>query len=167
MTNPTPQEILALPLSSTQLPQANTVGQYLMGTLRKFIHIQDAFNSKRPFGDSDWEIPLIWAFADANLIWLRTDENSLIDDYPTDKFWNIVNDLADFLVNADYSTLQLPPPPPEPKEWYLVFVASQDGKMEDCFMEPMTEDEAKTKADENNKPYGSNPWRVIHIPSVS
>lgn len=160
-----PQEILDLPLDGPGFLVSKTVGQYLMSTLRKFTRLQDGFDSKRPFGSSDWEDPLILAFANANLIWLRTDENGLIDDYPSDKFWGIVNDLSDFLHEVDFTTVDTIKPPPEPKEWYVVYVETNGAFMQDYFKEPMSEDEAKSKADENNEPYSTNPWRAVHIPS--
>lgn len=159
-----PQEILALPLDGPGFLVSKTVGQYLMSTLGKFLRDGADFDSKRPFGSSDWEDPLIIAFANANLMWLRTDEFEQIDDYPTEKFAKILNDLAFFLLNADFSTLQLPP---EPKEWYVVYLATSARTLEDHFMEPLTEEEAKIKAEENNAPFEGTPWKAIHIPPTA
>lgn len=163
-----PQEILALPVDGPGFLTSKTVGQYLMSTLRKFVNLQDGFDSKRPFGSGDWEEPLVLAFAKADLIWLRTDENGLIDDYPVSKFWDIVNDLTDFLLDVDYTTMDRILPPPPPKEWYVVYVETGNptgGFMQDYFKDAYTEEEARTKADTNNQPYSANPWRVVHIPA--
>jgi hypothetical protein len=165
--NLTPQQILALPIDGPGFLLSKTVGQYLMNTLRKFIRLQDGFDSKRPFGDSDWEDPLVLAFANANLLWLRTDENGLIEDYPSDKFWKIVNDLSDFLHDADFSTLQLPP---EPKEWYLVCldtIKKVSPELDDFDYYAYTEKDARTKADELNENATTQKWIPIHIPPVS
>jgi hypothetical protein len=166
----TPQEILCLPLDGPGFLTSKTVGQYLMSTFRKFILLQDEFDSKRPFGSGDWQEPLILSFAKAGLIWLRTDENDLIEDYPVNKFWGILNDLSDFLYDMDFSTSQRVLPPPPPKEWYVIYVETGNpagGLMQDYFGEPMDEDTAIAKAEEHNKPYITNPWRAVHIPVVS
>jgi len=165
-----PQEILSLPLDGPGFLVSNTVGQYLMSTLRKFTRLQDGFDSKRVFGSGDWEDPLILAFANADLIWLRTDENGLIDDYPSDAFWKIVNDLSDFLFDAEFSTIQRVLPPPPPKEWYLVCVdrdSTLKGQLTDYFKEPYTEEEARIQAEIHNKPYSYHAWSAVHIPTVS
>lgn len=165
----TPQEILSLPLDGPGFLVSKTVGQYLMSTLRKFIHRQDGFDPKRPFGSSDWEEPLILAFANAKLIWLRTDENGLIDDYPHDAFWKIVNDLADFLHDIDFATVDSITPPVL-REWYVVYVETvppTGGLFQDYFKEAFTEEEAKLQAETHNMPYSTNPWRAVRIPSVS
>lgn len=165
-----PQEILALPLDGPGFLVSKTVGQYLMSTLRTFIRDQDGFDSKRPFGSSDWEDPLILAFAKANLIWLRTDEFEQIEDYPTAAFWAILNDLSDFLLDVDYTTVDRIPEPPTPKEWFVVYVEQgrdSTAAMCDYFREPFTEEEAKSKAESENKLYTHNPWVAVHVPSVS
>lgn len=167
-TNLTPQEILALPLDGPGFLVSKNVGQYLMSTFRLFIRFQDSFNPKRPFGSNDWEDPLILAFANADLIWLRADENGLIDDYPTEKFWEIVNDLADFLHDMDFSTVQRELPPPPPKEWYLVCVdrdGNTPGHLTDYFGEPMTEEYAKAQAEIHNENYNYHAWVPVHIPA--
>lgn len=163
-----PQEILALPLGGPGFLTSKTVGQYLMSTLRKFVNLQEGFDSKRPFGSGDWEDPLILAFANAGLIWLRTDENSQIEDYPTSKFWDIVNDLTDFLMDVDYTTMDRILPPPPPKEWYVVSVdqdTARKGEMNDFFKQPFTELEARTKAAEQNEVYDYRVWVPVHIPT--
>jgi hypothetical protein len=166
----TRQQILSLPLDGPGFLTSKTVGQYLMSTFRLFIREQDSFNAKRPFGSSDWEDPLIFAFAKADLIWLRMDENGLIDDYPYDLFWGIVNDLADFLYELDFSAAERILPPPPPKEWYLVCVDREGittGHLTDYLGEPMTEDHAKEQAETHNEPYGYRAWVPVHIPAVS
>lgn len=163
-----PQEILCLPLDGPGFLVSKTVGQYFMSTLRKFTRLQDGFDSKRPFGSGDWEDPLILAFANAGLIWLRTDENGLIEDYPTAAFWKIVNDLSDFLHDVDFSTIQRELPPPPPKEWYLVCVdrdSSRKGELNDFFKQPFTEEEARRLAAEQNEAYNYHAWVPVHIPA--
>ncbi len=164
----TPQEILTLPLDGPGFLVSKTVGQYFMSTLRKFTRLQDGFDSKRPFGSGDWEDPLILAFANAGLIWLRTDENGLIDDYPTDAFWKIVNDLSDFLHDVDFVSIERVLPPPPPKEWYLVCVdrdSTLKGQLVDYFKQPYTEEEAKTEAEKQNDVYNYHAWHAVHIPA--
>lgn len=164
----TPQEILALPLDGPYWLTSKTVGQYLMSTLRKFTRLQDGFDSKRPFGSGDWEDPLILAFAKVGLIWLRTDENGQIEDYPTAKFWEIVNELSDFLYELDFSTVQRILPPPPPKEWYLVCVdrdTPKKGELNDFLREAFTEEEARIKAEELNESYNYHAWVPVHIPT--
>jgi hypothetical protein len=160
----TPQDILCLPLTTGNLSDAKTVGQYLMRLAKKAAIDREV---TYPFGNSDWETPLIFAFANADLLWLRTDEFSQIEDYPCAKFDEILQNLYDFLFDAEFSTIVRLLPPPPPKEWYVVYVETGDphgGLMQDYFKTPYTEDEAKTKADESNEPYDSNPWHAVHIP---
>lgn len=119
----------------------------------------------KPFLQASYSDPLVFALAHANLIWLRTDENGLIEDYPDAKFRTIMNNLFHFLFSADYSTLELPP---EPKEWYVVCVERDTGSnrlMTDYFGEGFTEEEAKTKADAENEHYNYHAWVAVHIPA--
>lgn len=154
----TPQQILSLPLGAGNLSDAKTVAQYL-------IRIAQAADPKRPFGNSDPETALIFAFANANLIWLRTDENGIIDAYPQDTFEEILNSLYEFLFQADFSTLTLPP---EPKEWFIIQLATHphiETQMSDFLEEPYTENDAKTKAEDLNNSEYAYRWVPIHIPS--
>jgi hypothetical protein len=163
----TSQEILSLPVDGPGFPTSKTVGQYLMSPLRKFIYFQDAFDSKRPFGSSDWEIPLVFAFGKADLIWVRTDENGDIEDYPTDRFWEILNELAGFLYDMDFSAITTAP---EPKEWYLICVditGGSKGLFTDFHSLPYTEEQAKTVAADLNTDVKYCAWSVVHIPSAS
>lgn len=158
----TPQEILALPITEGNRSDAKTVGQYLVRCAEKAFMDQEAVY---PFGNSDYETPLIFAFAHANLIWLRTDEDSLIDDYPEDDFGKIVQGLYDFLFLSKLEGLELPP---EPKEWYLVCVErgkDHSAYLTDYFGEAFTEEEAKTKAEAENKHYDYHAWVAVHIPA--
>lgn len=156
-----PQEILALPLGEGNRSDAKTVGQYL-------VRLAQAENSKKPFGDSDWEAPLIWAFATAELIWLRTDEFCRIEDYPQSAFEEVLDGLYDFLFDVDVTTMERKAPPPQPKDWYLVYVVEDKdsaASIQDYFSEAFTEEEAKTKAARENSHYTKNPWIAVHIPA--
>jgi hypothetical protein len=164
VTNLTPQEILSLPLGEGSKTDAKTVGEYLMFVAtQRLQHLAPSY----PFGVQNWRDPLIWAFADAKLIWLRTDEKGLIDDYSSASFDRVLDHVFDFLSKADFSTIQ---PSPEPKEWYLVCMdtsAPRNPEIEDHDYEPYTEKDAKTKAEDLNKELHSSRWVAIHIPSVS
>lgn len=158
-----PQEILALPLGEGNRSDAKTVGQYL-------VRLAQAENSKKPFGDSDWEAPLIWAFATAELIWLRTDEFCRIEDYPQSAFEEVLDGLYEFLFDVDVTTMERKAPPPQPKDWYVVCVdrdSSLKGHLVDYFSAPLTEEEAKSQAEAENRNYNYHAWQAVHIPPVS
>jgi len=162
-----PQEILDLPLGDGNFSDAKTVGQYLMRMAKKAAM---EGSCTYPFADSNWETPLIFSFANAKLMWLRTDENGLVDDYSDARFTEILVDLYDFLFDVDYSTMDRMVPPPEPKEWYLVCVdrdGNHPGQLTDYFGDPMTEEEARIQVEVHNKPYKYHAWSAVHIPTVS
>lgn len=158
-----PREILALPLGDGNRSDAKTVSQYL-------VRLAQAKDSKKPFGDSDWEAPLIWAFGNEGLIWFVTDGNGMIDDYPQSAFEEVLDGLYDFLFDVDVTTMERKAPPPPPKEWYLVCVdreGNTPGYLTDYFSTPMTEEEAKTHAETHNKAFDYHAWVPVHIPPVS
>lgn len=60
-----PVEILALPMTSDDVPEAKTIREYLVCLLKELWRSGEGFSGKRPFGNSGWEydmyIPLIKA----------------------------------------------------------------------------------------------------------
>lgn len=161
----TPQEILSLPLGVGNTTDAKTVGQYLIRMAG------DAFlepGQPYPFRNKDYEVTLIFALYNAGLIWVQIHANGKIEDYPEEKFRDILANLFHFLFEADFKAIERKLPPPPPKEWYLVCVEKDKGSaayMTDYFGEAFTEEEAKTKAARENSHYINNPWIAVHIPA--
>lgn len=161
----TPQEILSLPIDAGTSADAKTVGQYLMRHA-KLAYFTGATTC--PYGNPDAETALVLAFAEADLMWLHTDENGCVDDYSSAAFYEILTNLYDFLFDAEFSTIVRPLPPPPPRDWYLVCVGeSKEGpnELSDYFRTGFTEEDAKLQAEIHNESYDYHAWHAVHLPS--
>src|SRR3954469_7204393 len=92
MTDPTPQQILALPMDENDA-QGATVRHFLVALLAALWDEKDGFDGKRPFGNSDWDGELAIALIRARLIDGAIDEDGYIE---TGSDW----DAADRLIGS-------------------------------------------------------------------
>ena len=160
----TPQQILSLPMEENDA-NADTIGQYFASLLHTLFVETEGFSGKRPFGNSGWETDVDKALIKADAVWGRLDGDGWIEDYDSAAASAIVFDTIAFLSKADWNTLTLPV---EPTDWYVVYL-DIDGygspTISDYFSGGLTKKEAELKAEENNLPFDSNPWRVVQISS--
>jgi len=77
MPEPTPQQILALPMQENDADAA-TIGGYLIKLLATLWDEKDGFDGKRPFGDSGWDGDLVVALIQAGVIEGKLDEDGYI-----------------------------------------------------------------------------------------
>jgi hypothetical protein len=161
-TKYTPQQILALPMEDNDA-KADTIGQYFSALLSVLFTETEGFSGKRPFGNSGWDTDVDKALIRANAITGSFDEDGYIEDYDSAAASAIVFDTIAFLSQADYSTLQLPK---EPEDWYVIYLdLTQDGdpKLEDYYISPKTEKQAKEDAETANKYGKTTKWLAVKL----
>jgi hypothetical protein len=78
MSDPTGVDILNTVMSPNDA-DAGTIREYLIKLLTELWKEQECFNSKRPFGNSDWEYELHGALLDAGFVDGSRDEDGYID----------------------------------------------------------------------------------------
>lgn len=158
----TPQEILALPMPENDA-NAATIGQYFTSLLHTLFIETEGFSGKRPFGNSGWETDVDKALIKADAVWGKLDEDGWIEDYDSAAASAIVFDTIAFLHKADWRTLTLPV---EPEDWYVVYLdLSKEGdpKLEDYFITPKTEKQAKLDAETANSEGETTKWFAIQL----
>lgn len=79
---PSPREILALPLRPDNDAGATTVRGYLVELLAVLWDEGEMFSGKRPFGESGWVYELYQALATAGLVSVVLDEDGFFDTFP-------------------------------------------------------------------------------------
>jgi hypothetical protein len=79
-TDPTPQQVLNLPLPPDNPSGATTVRGYLIELLAGLWRREDGFSSKRPFGYSGWQHDLCAPLIRAGLISGAFDEDGYLAD---------------------------------------------------------------------------------------
>lgn len=158
----TPQQILSLPMGENDA-NAATIGQYFNALLHTLFLQTEGFSGKRPFGNSGWETDIDKALIKADAVQGTLDEDGWIEDYDSAAASAIVFDTLAFLHKADYSTLQLPA---EPTDWYVVYLdLSKEGdpKLEDYYITPKTEKQAKLDAETANSAGETTKWFAIRL----
>lgn len=83
MTDPTPQQILDLPLEPND-SGANTVRGYLVALLAAIWNEKEGFSGKRPFGNSGWDCDFNQAFIKAGWVTGKLDEEGWVDEVDSD-----------------------------------------------------------------------------------
>lgn len=76
---PTPEQILALPLDPSNDAGAATVRDYLIQLLAEVWRHGEGFSGKRPFGNSGWEYDLYKPLATAGYIEATYDEDGWLE----------------------------------------------------------------------------------------
>ena len=148
----TPQETLSLPIEPG-FHGATTIGQYLAVVLKRYYTDNFQFDIYEPLGVSGWKVPIRDALRKAGAI----DPES----FETDGY---LLPALDFLIKADFSTVQ---EYKEPEDWFVVYLVNDpwDGpQILDRYQEGYTEEKAKLKAAEENEDAGTTRWQAIHIP---
>lgn len=123
MTQKTPQEILSITLDKNDA-NANTIGQYLFTLTRKVWDEEETFSGYRPFGNSGWTDTIIHALILNDVISGELDEYGRVDDFNLKQLNEVMSSVFDFLYNADYSSIKLPP---APKDHHIIELGSTWG----------------------------------------
>lgn len=84
MADVSPQRALALPMPDDNDADAATIGEYLIKLLARLWDEKEAFDGKRPFGNSDWDGELIVALIQAGAIEGELDEDGYINSCDDD-----------------------------------------------------------------------------------
>jgi hypothetical protein len=79
MTEPTSEQVLALPMESND-SGADTVRGYLVALLRELWQHGEGFSGKRPFGNSGWDWDLMPPLIKAGYITGTLDEDGYIEE---------------------------------------------------------------------------------------
>lgn len=82
-TEPTPEQVLALPLDQNDA-NAATVREYLIELLRRLWRETDLFSGKRPFGYSSWPYDLYLPMVKAGFAHGTFDADGDLDDVDTE-----------------------------------------------------------------------------------
>jgi hypothetical protein len=102
MTAPTPQQILATPMSDNDA-DATTIREYLVA-LARGAWTDGEFSGKRPFGSSSWRYEVYAALGDAGYIRYVRDEDGYCEDCDTDLGNELVAAALDALAEARESS---------------------------------------------------------------
>lgn len=78
-TEPTPQQVLDLPLEENDA-RAATVRGYLIELLATLWREQEGFSGKRPFGNSGWDGELLMPLIRAGFVGGTIDEDGYLGD---------------------------------------------------------------------------------------
>jgi hypothetical protein len=162
----TTQELLNTPLTTDQTDSA-TIGQYLVALLTRLWVHDNEFNPVDPFGKGrTWKVPVIIAMIRAGHLTGEVYESGrYAKSYDKVQFASLMTDIFTLLFEADYSTLA---PKPEPKNWHVVYLGlSQNSEpvLEDYYLASMTEEEAKSTAEELKQENPQTNWFAVQIPS--
>ena len=90
------KEILSLKFYSNDLDREITIKDFFKELLARLLKEQEMFDSKRPFGNSDWDSDLIVCLIKNNVIYGKLDEDGYIEDYDW-KHYDIV--LEQLIIN--------------------------------------------------------------------
>lgn len=77
--NPTGQEVLDLPMLSNDAG-ARTIREYLISLLYQVWDYGEAFDGKRPFGNTGWHIDLYYTLVINNFVEGSIDEDNWLTD---------------------------------------------------------------------------------------
>lgn len=94
MTN---KEILKLEFNRGDMPNTNTLGDYLKKLFKTLWQEGEDFNSKRPLGNSDWQWEVYYVLVKNNIVEGTIDKYDCIDTvdfYSADK---VILGLIDYL----------------------------------------------------------------------
>lgn len=81
-----------------------TIGEYLKSLLLKFWDEKDCFNSKRPFGNGDWDYNIYTGLIREGFIDGKLDSDGFIDELDTEKASEFVSRLIhDYMRWVDIS----------------------------------------------------------------
>lgn len=83
MTDPIPQQVLALPMGENDA-HAATVRDYLVTLLALLWDEKELFDGKKPFGNSGWDGELLVPLIRAGLVEGEVDEYGGIDEVDDD-----------------------------------------------------------------------------------
>jgi hypothetical protein len=100
MTQPTPQEILNLPLQRNDALAA-TVREYLTALLKQVWEEAEAFSGKRPFGNSGWQDELYQPLVKAELVAGSLDTDGWLEDVDTQTADRLILSAIDALGAVD------------------------------------------------------------------
>lgn len=94
---PNPQQVLAAPLTHTDLPHVATVGDYLRHLLQTLWKETYRFDGKRPFGNSGWENDLYMALVHAGLVEGSFDEDGFLDSVDDKAAHNLIKGAINYV----------------------------------------------------------------------
>lgn len=87
----TPQQVLALPMGENDA-NAATIRDYLITLLATLWVEKEAFDGKRPFGNSDWDGDLVVALIRAGAIEGELDEDGYLNSCDDDAAEELIAD---------------------------------------------------------------------------
>lgn len=93
MTN---KEILKLKFYSNDLDREITIKDFFKELLVKLLKEKEMFDSKRPFGNSDWDCDLIVCLIKNNIVHGQLDE----DDYIENVDWKQADRIIESLIKS-------------------------------------------------------------------
>ena len=80
------EEILKLKFYSKDLDREITIKDFFKKLLKTLFKEKEMFDSKRPFGNSDWDCDLIVCLIKNNIIYGKLDEDGYIEDYDEKRY---------------------------------------------------------------------------------
>ena len=80
------EEILNLKFYSKDLDREITIKDFFKKLLKTLFKEKETFDSKRPFGNSDWDCDLIVCLIKNNIIYGKLDEDGYIEDYDEKRY---------------------------------------------------------------------------------
>ena len=86
-------EILKLKFYSKDLDRKITIKKFFQELLLTLFKEKEMFNSKRPFGNSDWDCDLIICLIKNNVIYGKLDEDDYIEDYDWEHYDSVLEKL--------------------------------------------------------------------------
>lgn len=159
----TPQEILAITLDKNDA-EVETIGQYLFRLAYKVWDEEETFSGHRPFGNSGWTDDIIHALILSGELSGQLDEYGRIDDYDRKQLALIMSDVFDFLHNADYSTIKLPPAPRDHHLIEIDTVFGIENAISNYDDEPLSKEIAEAEAKIRNESGDyEGTWFVVKI----
>lgn len=84
------KKILKLKFYSKDLRKEITIKDFFKELLKTLFKEQEMFDSKRPFGNSDWDSDLIVCLIKNNIIYGKLDEDGFIEDYDWKECYKII-----------------------------------------------------------------------------
>lgn len=95
--NMTKKEILKLKFYSNDLDREITIKDFFKELLKKLLEEQEMFDSKRPFGNSDWDCDLIVCLIKNNIVQGQLDEDDYIEKVDWKQADKIIQELIESL----------------------------------------------------------------------
>lgn len=156
--------------------KAETVGQFLASLTASIFSREGFYPNTTPHAQNVWEGAIAYALVlhghiegdikepdpDAPPFDPMLEYDATLD-YNVGEFSTALNMALDHLHKADYSTLQLPPPP---KEYYLIEFDTDAGHIVDTEGVPRTLEDSESCLKANYSSRWDTGWKIVHIPKV-